>query len=256
MAFTRASQMSFARFNSDNSAEFLRAYESNWDKQIQEAILYKPHQTFAPSSFRCDRKSWFRLRGTEPDKLSSPDRTLDFSATLGTACHVAIQKSLVNMLGNDWISVREYLTENPIRFEHTLEEVDYETRISIKYPPINLSCDGIIRWKDKIYLLEIKTCEHSSFRDLVNYRDEHEDQIICYSSLLNIPNVLVLYQDRAYGDIKVYERFVNDNEMRNILSRMDHVMKCVEANIAPDRLPNGDKWCDYCPYSKKCKQWG
>ena len=33
-------------------------------------------------------------------------------------------------------------------------------------------------------------------------------------------------------------------------------MDCVDAQVAPSRLPRGDKWCTNCPYTVKCKEWG
>lgn len=258
MAFRSVGSMNLARFNSSTSCEFLEAYESFRDNQIQESILSKPHQTFAPSSFRCDRRSWFRLRGTDPDKLKAPDKILDFTAKIGTACHRIIQSDLRNMLKGQWIAVKDFLAANPIPYDYEIEEdkESGETKVSIKSPPINFAVDGIILWNNEYYLLEIKTSEYNSFKDLANPKDEHLDQVKCYATMLGISKVLFLYEDRLYGELKCYEIIVKDIEKIQIKDRMNYVLKCVDANIAPDRLPSGDKWCNNCPYSIKCKQWG
>lgn len=258
MAFINMGEMEASRYNSIVSQEFLKAYEAFRDASINSESQSKPSQNFAPSSIRCQRLSWFRLRGVEPDSPARADRVLNFTARIGTACHEYIQKDLRDMLKENWISVREFLQKFPIEHEYELEEHGMETRITFKDIPIRFACDGIIFWSDKYYLLEIKTSEYSSFRDLSNTKETHVDQIKCYATLLNISNVLVLYQERQHGDMKCYEMQVSDSEKSAVLRTMNHVLELVKYNIAPDRLPSGDSWCSpsMCRYYKKCKEWG
>jgi hypothetical protein len=74
---------------------------------------------------------------------------------------------------------------------------------------------------------------------------------------LNLPDVIFLYQDRQYGDLKCYEFHVTDNDMRGIWKMFDDVMRHVDMNIAPSKLPKGDAWCSpaHCRYFNKCKEW-
>lgn len=250
-------------FNSATSAHFLEMYESILDDEICAKSEQGPaHRTFAPSSMRCDRISWFRLRGVQPDKINNPDRTLNFTAQVGTACHEAIQKRLSEKLGADWIDVQTWIDQHFEFFsdyEMTLEKAGYESRIELTKPfPVRFGCDGILRFEDKVFLLEIKTAEFSSLQDLIEPKPEHIDQIKCYSTLLHINDVLFVYQDRQYGELKCFQIEVTELDQLKLRERMQRVMDLVEANIAPEGLPVGDAHCsqNMCPYWKKCKEWG
>ena len=256
MAFRTVNFNHLAKFNSATSSDLIDIY----DKYVNDAAVQKlselPHKTFAPSSARCLRRSWFRIRGVQPD-TPKPDKILNFTAQIGEACHRIIQSNLKAALGSDWITPREYLAEHPIPYEYELDEGDLETRIEIKNPPVRFACDGILRLNDKYYLLEIKTSEYSSFDKLTDPKPHHIAQVKYYCTMLGIHDVIFMYQDRQYGDIKCYEFHVSDFEMESIRKEMNYVMDMVEANLPPDKLPAGDAWCQpsQCQYYEVCKRW-
>ena len=86
----------------------------------------------------------------------------------------------------------------------------------------------------------------------------HVDQVKCYSSLLNISDVLMIYIDRQYGSLKCFETNISLSDMLQVRNDMKSVQRAVETNIAPEGLPVGDPWCrsNMCPYYKVCKEWG
>lgn len=260
MGFKNANLVAYAtRFNSDSSAKLLQLYEGILDNEIADENKGPKHKTFAPSFFRCDRVQWFRLRGTEPDVVSKPDRALDFTAKIGTACHEIIQERLSARLGSDWLDVNEWIQSNNISTNYVVEKKGYETLVEFFEPfPVRFACDGLIKFNGKVYLLEIKTSELKSFEDMVAPKPKHIDQVKCYASLLNVRDVLMLYQDRQYGGFKCFELRISESQTDEIKARMTNIMKLVEANIAPDGLPKGDSSCTSasCPYFAKCKEWG
>ncbi len=260
MAFRSWEAQHLARFNSATSSEFLDFYEEYIDNKIREAAARPSHSTFAASSFRCNRRSWFRLRGVEPDNVKVVDRTLNFTAEIGTACHRIIQSNLKDALKDDWISVEDHLKSIDFPYQYSLKVDDsgFEHQIEIVSPPIRFACDGIIRWRGKKYLLEIKTSEFSSWNSMTDPKEEHVDQIKCYATLLQLSGVLFLYQDRQYGEFKCYEVKITDIERQEVLNRFEYVMDMVKKNLAPEPLPRGDKWCTsaMCPYYKKCSEYG
>lgn len=264
MAFRSWEPQHIARFNSAASSDFLDFYEDYVDSSMKADAARPSSKTFAASSFRCDRKSWFRLRGVQPDAVKEPDRTLQFTADIGTACHRIIQNNLKNSLGDNWLSVSKYLnelelTETKFVYELKEDEDGLETLVKVVDPyPIRFACDGLIRWNDKLYLLEIKTSEFSSWNDMTDPKQEHIDQVKCYATLLHLENVLFLYQDRQYGGFKCYEFKVTPADKQQVIDRFEHVMNCVKTNLAPDPLPKGDKWCNIgmCLYYNKCKEYG
>lgn len=263
MAFRSANLAAhMIKFNSSASAEFLELYNGIIEEEIQQKTAEPKHQTFAPSQMRCDRVSWFRLRGTQPDKITSPDARLKFTAEIGTACHEMIQNKLINKLGSDWIDVDEWVSQNRQIFQNydmDIHKNGLESQIDMRKPfPVRFACDGIVRFNGKVYLLEIKSAEFSSLNDLIEPKPKHIDQVKAYSMLLQIPDVLFLYIDRQYGELKCFELNVADYEQEWVKEKMQNVLDLVEANIAPEGLPVGDPDCtqNMCPYWKKCKEWG
>lgn len=120
MAFRCANLERLTKFNSAASSDLIDMYESILDDEILSKNSSPKHKTFAPSSFRCMRINWFRLRGVQPDQIKSPDRTLDFSAKIGSACHEIIQSRLSKNLGADWIDVSKYIQESGL--DYTVEK--------------------------------------------------------------------------------------------------------------------------------------
>lgn len=256
MAF-RSIGASVQRFNSASSCDLIDRYDEYLENVAREDAEKVSSQTFAPSSMRCMRKSWFRLKGTHGD-AGNISMELDFTARLGTAIHGFIQGDLSNMLGDDWIEVEEYFKQNPPAYTYQVNHDGYETQVAVDDPPVKFSVDGIVKINGIVYLLEIKTIEFSSWQNLSNPKDEHVFQVYTYCTMLNIDHVLFMYVDRQFGGKKCYEVFVPSYRMDEVRDSMDHVLECVRNNIPPERLPWTDKWCSssMCPYYAKCKEWG
>ena len=155
----------------------------------------------------------------------------------------------------------DYLKSIDFPYDYSVEVSGdgLETKICIADPPINFACDGIVRYNDQLYLLEIKTSEFNSWSDMINPKSEHIDQVLCYSTLLKLEHILMMYQERQYGAIKCYELRVSPAQQQGVFDKINRVMNAVKTNIAPEGLPKGDKWCQnssYCPYHEKCKEYG
>jgi hypothetical protein len=257
MAFRQANLERLIKFNSAASSLFLDEYSRMIDKDIDKENT-KPSQTIAPSSSRCLRKTWFRLRGTEVDKSCSRDRTLQFTAEVGTACHEVIQQRLSRYLGDRWIDVAEYLKANVNDHEFEVEKHGFETRIAFKDIPIRFACDGVIKLQGVTYLLEIKSSDFGSFDELTAPKPQHIDQVKCYGTMLHIDRVLFLYVDRQYGGLKCFEVVIKQQDKDAVNNNIKHVMDCVDSGLAPEPLPKGDSWCSsaMCPYFKTCAQYG
>lgn len=256
MGFRSVGAMQASRFNSSVSAVFLDQLEDFIQDEVNAKNSEPKSKTFAPSSFRCMRKNWFRLRGTEPDKVQRADVVTDHTAKLGEACHTILQSRISKMLGENWISVKDYLAENPVPHKYTLSEHGFETRVEFHDIPVRFACDGILKINGEYYLLEIKSSEDSSFNGLTQWKDEHLDQTKCYMRLLGLKKVLFLYVDRLYGNLKCYEYAMTLADESAVDNTFDTVIKCAQTNIAPKRLPRGDKWCGMCEYKNSCQKWG
>lgn len=255
--FRSVTEVRGSRFNSTDSCDFLDEYERLLDERIRLEESRQPSKTFAPSQLRCKRISWFRLRGVEPEVSPIANRGLQFTATIGTAIHEAIQSNLKSYLGDDWIDVEDYLKSKSLSFEYNCTTSGYETQVEIKNPPVKFAPDGIIRYKGKLMLLEIKSSEYTSFEKLSAPKPQHINQIMTYGTLLDLDSAFVLYVDRQYGNYKCFEVTITDEDRTSVLEMFNEVMRCVDANIAPPKLPSGDAWCSpaRCRYYNKCKEW-
>lgn len=256
MAFQPVENFKVARFNSALSSNFLDYYETSLDNFIKEQESEKPSQTFAPSSIRCKRVSWFRLRGVDPESEKRVDRGLQFTADIGTACHHIIQSTLIGSLGADWIDVGSYLEKINPPYKYTCEHLGFETRIEITDPPIKFAPDGVINFAGENRLLEIKTSDNKSFERLSGPKSNHIDQVKCYCTLLNLHSALMIYQDRQYGELKCYEVKVTDSDMQEIWQMFKEVREYVDKNIAPPKTSD-TRYCspNYCRYYNRCKEW-
>ena len=257
MAFRPVDSIQHARFNSANSCEFLTLMENTIDEAILEGESHIPSRTFAPSQLRCKRVSWFRLRGVLPEPETVVDRATNFTALVGSACHQNIQDLLSKKLGASWIDPEDYLRSQSFNYKYSCTKNDYETQVEIFEPvPIKFAPDGIIFWKGKYWLLEIKTSEYSSFDKLEAPKSQHLDQIKSYATILHIHNVLVIYQDRQYGGLKCFEVTISDNDMDEMWGMFREVQDYVVKNIAPPK-PLDTRYCtsSYCRYCNKCKEW-
>lgn len=244
-----------AAFNSAASAEIIDIYKNAVKKDIISNATRPHSKTFSPSSLRCKRKQWFRLRGVTPELSGDVDIGLDYRACIGTHRHADIQYVLSRALGDDWINVDEYLRTHPIGYEYKTVVSGFETQITIADPPIRFACDGIARIRNEIYLSEIKTSDHSAFTNLSKPKDIHMDQVKCYCTLLKIPRALVIYEDRTNGEWKCFEVTFTQIDFDSILFTFEQVTDCVKKNIAPERLPVNDYMCSNCEYKSACKEW-
>lgn len=261
MAFRSWNNQHLAKFNSADSSEFLDLYEDARDAKILSEYDKPSNKNFAPSSFRCRRIQWFRLRGVQPDRPETADAVLDFTATVGTALHRMIQEILQYKLGDAWVDVGMYIEQNvpnSALYTTTSSEDSLETLVTLSDPPVRFACDGIINWKGENILLEIKSSEFSSWSDLTDPKPQHIDQTKCYCALLNLNRVFFFYIDRQYGGVKCYDISYPSDNRDTILHEMKEIQDLAEYHICPDSLPKGDSWCtaSHCKYYKKCAEYG
>lgn len=261
MGFRNVNIDALTKFNSADSQKFINMYEGFVLSDINRRGTEPSSKSFAPSSIRCKRKSWFRLRGVEKCIIKNPDRSLEFKAMLGTSIHMYVQSILVENLKSDWVEVDKYIKSTELYKldyfkEYNLTPNDFETQIELPLIPIRFSVDGIFKLDNAYNLLEIKTADHSDFMNLTDIKECHIDQVITYASLLNLSNIFVMYVDRQYGDVKCYTHRLKEYESDKVFDSIKSVLECVDSNIAPSRLDYSDYMCTNCEYKQKCKEWG
>ena len=231
MAFKKISSGNIlCKFNSETSSDFLKDYENtiidnelkNWKREHSNYIV--------ASSFRCERVQYFRLRGVEPDNINTFSITDSFIKSMGDSIHYNVQKNLRSLSSFKFVSVEdEFLDDN-----------------------------GILEYKNRYYILEIKSSEYSSWGNLTNPKPEHIDQIKMYSAILGIKDALAFYVERQYGGLKCFELNFKQSEIDSVYDRINKIVDCVNKNICPEPLNKNDSWCkpNRCIYFNTCKIFG
>lgn len=245
-------------FNSDASCKLIATINSAIDSRVYDNSVAPHKPVYAPSSAFCDRKIWFRLRGVNPDAPVSTDYYGEFVKMIGDACHVYVQSLLKDALKEGWVDVAEYLRELDLQcklpYVYSTETAGYETHVSIEYPPICFSTDGIIRYRDKLYIVEIKSLEHSTFSEIFEPRAKDVSQTAAYQSLLYIDDVMYIYVDRLYGNVKCFEYHNSNTSFQALMAHCTKLKKMADAKVAPSKcdIPSA---CAMCEYKKRCKEW-
>ena len=221
----------------------------------------KPSQTVKPSSMHCIRNMVYQVSGIEP-KGESAGSSLIGICESGTDRHDRIQKAVMAMKDNnidcEYVDVAEYVRTHDLTDEiEIVSQQGNETKLYHKTLNMSFLCDGIIRYKGKYYILEIKTETSYKFLDRANVNEDHVLQGTAYSLAFKLDNVLFLYECRDNCLKKTFMLNVTD-EMREALKNkiMDCLQYAKNGVIPPKPVDLSKKACAYCGYSERCKQDG
>ena len=223
----------------------------------------KGSNCYKPSSMKCIRQSYYMVSGHEPDEESSGYCLVGICQS-GSDIHEHIQQAVIDMKENgfdcEYVNVAEYVRSHnlehlEIKKEPDFENGEYETKLYNKELNISFLCDGIIRYKHKYYILELKTETSYKFMSRKDVAEEHHNQAITYSLNLGINDVLFVYISRDNNDMKSYLYTPTQDEKDYIV---DYITTCdgyVDRGICPPK-PEGleKKICTYCSYKSLCKK--
>lgn len=237
---------------------------SSFLSDVQQAISQwnyvnkrTPSKTYKPSCLGCNRMMVYIRKGYEQDDTKSEYTGIGMADT-GTRRHVAIQEVLEHMkdMGFNWeyLDVGEYVkkkhSEGKIPNTKVTDYRGHECHLKDDDLHISCMCDGIVRNTDtgKSYLFEFKN--QISFK--AQWRDKidksHYSQIIAYATLLDLDEVIMLYENRDNCELKcpaVYR--VTSEDKRLFIENLRKVEEMAQENIIPAANKNSGmcKWCDY-----------
>lgn len=218
----------------------------------------KPSKSYKPSSMNCIRNMYYQVTGAETEEENGSSSELIGICESGTDRHDRIQKAVMRMKENDldceYIDVGSFVESRGLDYLDIVSKQGNETKLFNRTYNISFLCDGIIRYKGKYYILEIKTETANKFWDRKGVNPDHIKQGTAYSLSLGLDDVLFLYECRDTCNKKTFMLHVTD-EMRSRLSEL--IWECdgyVNNRIAPPKPENvSPKACGYCPYQKRCK---
>ena len=229
----------------DVSAQFLSKLTQAFKKADK-----KPSSSpfLNPSSLKCARQACFKGLGTELDKQ---DRSLNSIGitSVGTYLHELTQSNLVRMDGWEYIYVADFVKDNPDLV--VLGDSGYETKLESKKYGIHFLVDGVMRHKNKTYLIEIKSMTASKFYALKDL-GEYKIQIISYAVLLGLSDVLLIAIDRDLLNYKVIQVHITREQKAEWVVRIEEIIEAIKNGKVLPKQDVDKKVCAYCPYKGAC----
>lgn len=214
-----------------------------------------PSQTLKPSGMNCMRASYYQVMGIEPDKANSSFNMVGI-CNAGSDIHVRIQTAVTQMKENgmdcEWVDVEEFVTSRGLDYLTIRDKTGTETKLYDTRYNISFMCDGIIKYKNKYYILELKTETSNKWYTRNAVDPKHYHQAMSYSNSLQLNDVLFVYIDRDMLNMKAFIFNVTDDMRKEIVDYAVSVAGYVERQIAP---PKPDKVnCKYCIYTSQCRK--
>ena len=224
-----------------------------------------PSQTYKPSSMHCIRNMYYQRTGAEQDAGETP-YTLISICNSGSDIHQRIQQSVLDMATNgmdcEYVNVAEYVRNRNLTYLTIVKEPDfvgkyYETKLFHKSFNMSFLCDGIIRYKGKHYILELKTEGINKWINRKGVDPKHYMQATAYSLAFGIPDVVFVYINRDMLDMKAFMYTPTDEMKEELTKKIAMCEECVRANMIPDKPSDVPKTiCEYCNYKGLCRVHG
>lgn len=221
-----------------------------------------PTPTLKPSSLRCLRSGFFQVK--EAPCNSSSSYNLVGICEGGTFIHEMVQSKVVQMkeMGVDWeyINVADYVREHKLDLsilkECDFEKGNFETKLQHNEYNVRFLADGIIKHKDKYFILEIKSISSNGFFKLKEVPEKYKTQAVSYSMLLGLDTVIFLFVDRDLFNMKAFEYTPSLKEKHQWLEDLTYVNDCVKDNIVPKKpIQASPHFCAYCNYKALCNAY-
>lgn len=216
-----------------------------------------PSKAFKPSSMNCLRACYFDFVQAERDIQMAEYSGVRIPET-GSASHESIQRYVSQMqsCGKDciWISAKDWVENNKLDYLQVISEGEFETLLFDTRYNIRFKCDGIIKYRGIIYILEIKTETGMKAGGRETADINHQNQSICYSLALKINNIMWLYESRDLCIPKTFITNVTDEQKADMVVKFETVNQAVKDGYPPKR-PETRKPCQYCHYLTECRKF-
>lgn len=219
-----------------------------------------PSKSYKPSSMTCIRNMYYQVTGTPQDEGYTP-YTLVGICNSGTDIHERIQKYVADMKNNgidcEYINVADFVRERNLDYLDIVEQKGMETKLFHKSLNISFLCDGIIRYKGKYYILELKTESQYKWQSRQGVDPKHYAQGTAYSLAFKLDEVIFVYISRDILEMKSF-MFKPTEDMRNAL--VSKILECdnfvSENKLPPKPVDVPKSSCEYCSYRLTCRKEG
>lgn len=217
----------------------------------------QPSKTYKPSSMNCIRNMYYQVQGYETENESNA--VLVGICESGTDRHERVQNAVSQMKDNnidcEYIDVADYVKSRNLDYLDIVTKQGNETKLFHKELNMSFLCDGIIRYKGKYYILEIKTETIQKWYNRKSFNEKHRNQGIAYSLAFGIDNVIYLYINRDNCDMKAFMYNVSNDDREGLRQKINICNEYVVNNTIPPKPQQAienKKFCAYCNYKKYC----
>lgn len=219
----------------------------------------KPSQTYKPSGMNCIRSMYYQVMGKDVE--DEPTFTNIGICNSGSDIHERIQQAVIDMKSNgmdcEYVNVAEYVKSRGLEDIEIVKEPDfengqYETKLYNKKYNISFLCDGIIRYKSKYFILELKTEASFKWQARTDVDPKHHKQGIAYSLNLDLDDVIFIYINRDVLDMKSYMFHVTDTMRADLVNLILDCQGYVDRQIPPPKPDVPKNMCKYCGYKEIC----
>lgn len=219
-----------------------------------------PSKTYKPSGMNCIRASYYQIVGKEPDKTSSNYSVIGICNS-GTDTHIRIQTAITKMKENgiecEYIDVAKFVKDRELDYLQIVSQNGMETKLYHKKLNMSFMCDGIIRYKNHYYILELKTESTYKFMNRQGVDSSHYNQATAYSLAFGLDEVLFVYINRDTFDMKSYIFNVSGDMKEGLVGYIEECDSYVKRLVAPPKPEYvSKKACSYCIYKTQCKKDG
>ena len=217
----------------------------------------EPSRTYKPSSMNCIRNMYYQVTGHKQDEGYTP-YTLIGICNSGTDIHERVQKYVDDMKSNgfdcEYINVADYVKSRGLDYLEIVSQQGMETKLYHKELNMSFLCDGIIRYKGKYYILELKTESQYKWQSRKGVDRKHYAQGTSYSVALKIDQVIFVYISRDVLDMKAYMFEPTDEMKEELIGKITVCDDYVKKKQVPPKSDVLKIVCEYCSYRNTCRQ--
>lgn len=240
-----------------------QAFLADLELSIQKSDqVRKPSPFYKPSSMVCLRNMYYQRTGEDLTYNNKSASFIGISHS-GTDRHERIQKAVAEMKANgfdcEYVDVAEFVKSRNLTDLDIVKKQGMETKLFNKKYNISFLCDGIIKYKGRYYILEIKTetsGKHYRRRSSKDAEDSHKTQASAYSLSLGIDDVIFLYENRDTCDkMTILVHVTDEMRMDRVIGKIEECDGYISRLIVPPKHPDKAP-CKYCNYLNSCKRDG
>ena len=243
--------------------EFLSDLKRSMELQAKKNY-HKGSQTYKPSSMNCIRQMYYIVKGIDAE--STENYTSIGICNSGTDIHQRVQQAVLDMKSNgidcEYINVADYVRSRNLDYLEITKEPDfnngdYETKLYHKNLNMSFLCDGIIKYKNMYFILELKTENTNKFWMREGVDLNHYNQGTAYSLSLQIDNVIFVYINRDVFDMKSFMFTPTDEMKQELVGRIVECDSYIKKFKVPPKPQNvSKKACEYCGFRNQCRKDG